>query len=67
MQHVLLGLNTRACCNSFAGIATSLEFKGLVIADSKHKGLLPLVKGKALHNFEVGQQPMHCMHRKGPE
>jgi len=30
-----------------------LDLKGLIIADSKHKGLLPLVKGRTLHNFEV--------------
>jgi len=35
------------------GIQSSLDLKGLTIADSKHKGLLPLVKGRTLHNFEV--------------
>jgi len=36
-----------------AGIVTSVEFVDLVVADVKHVGILPLVKGRMLHKNEV--------------
>ena len=47
------------CPHKSAGIPTSLDFRGLVIADSKHKGLLPLVKSKTLHLLEVSTLISH--------